>query len=94
MDLYSAESGSTAQFTLSNAKTKATLAEVKGKNTGPISLTRRQLSDPLSHPQYEVVTVSGVIDVIEYRQPGPVFYLSDDPAVWSQLGAGTPPVRK
>ena len=31
------------------------------------------------YPLYQVVTVDGFVEVVEHRQPGPVFSISDDP---------------
>jgi len=33
----------------------------------------------------EVVTVGGITDVIEHRNPGSVFYMTDDPDVWRAI---------
>jgi hypothetical protein len=89
MDLYS---DNTARSALSSAKTNALLGEVKGTTSGTISLKNLRLDNPASYPQYEVVTANGVTDVIEYRRPEPILYITD--AVWSELGAGTPPLPK
>ena len=33
-----------------------------------------------------VATVNGITDIIEFRKMEPVFYMTDDPAVWKELG--------
>jgi hypothetical protein len=33
-----------------------------------------------------VVTVNGITDIVERRTMEPVFYMTDDPAVWKELG--------
>lgn len=38
------------------------------------------------YPAYEVINVSGTIDIVEHRRMEPVFYMSDDPNVWKALG--------
>jgi hypothetical protein len=43
---------------------------------------------PEGYPAYNVVEVEGVIDIVERRKMEPVFYMTDDPAVWAELGVG------
>jgi hypothetical protein len=45
---------------------------------------------PHEHPSYRVVKVNGVVDVIEHRKAGDIFYLCDDPLVWKALGIPYP----
>ena len=39
------------------------------------------------YPSYEVLTSNNVIDIIEHRKMEPIFYTTDDPSVWAELGA-------
>ena len=39
------------------------------------------------YPAYEVVTVKGVTEIMEHRKMEPIFYVTDDPAVWKQYSA-------
>lgn len=41
---------------------------------------------PKGYPSYEVITVSGITDIIEHRKMEPIFYVTDDPNVWRELG--------
>jgi hypothetical protein len=41
-------------------------------------------------PSYEVVTADGITDIIEHRAMEPIFYISEDPKVWSELGVKQP----
>lgn len=41
---------------------------------------------PNGYPAYNVVVVNGITDIIERRRMEPVFYMTDDPAVWKELG--------
>jgi len=41
---------------------------------------------PKGYPKYLVVSVKGVTDVIEQRKMEPIFYMTDDPNVWKELG--------
>lgn len=40
---------------------------------------------PKGYPAYNVVTVNGITDIIERRKMEPIFYMTDDPAVWAEL---------
>ena len=41
---------------------------------------------PKGYPAYIVATINGIADIIEFRKMEPVFYMTDDPAVWKELG--------
>ena len=45
----------------------------------------KPLKVPFEYPVYLVFTYEGVIDIVEHRAMEPVFYMTDDPVVWSQL---------
>lgn len=72
------------------------IARMNGKTRadGPIRLKDPRPGFPNDYPSYEVITVKGITDIIEHRKMEPVFYVTDDPAVWSELGVGTPPVLR
>ena len=36
------------------------------------------------YPAYEVITVNGIVDIVEHRRMEPVFYVTDDPDVWRE----------
>lgn len=40
---------------------------------------------PKGYPVYNVVTVNGITDIVERRKMEPIFYMTDDPAVWAEL---------
>jgi hypothetical protein len=40
------------------------------------------------YPYYALMTANGVSEVIEYRQAGAIFYISDDPGIRKQLSKG------
>ena len=42
------------------------------------------------YPAYEAITVKGVVDIVEYRAMEPVFYMTDDPEIWKELGVTDP----
>jgi len=81
-------SGRTAEFELSDANGKK-LAVVIGKKKGlePISLIGVDPSSGLLvYPTYAIVTVNGMTEVIEHRQRGSVFHITDDIEVLTKLG--------
>ena len=41
---------------------------------------------PKGYPAYNVVTVDGITDIIERRKMEPIFYVTDDPAIWKESG--------
>ncbi len=41
---------------------------------------------PKGYPKYKVVTINNITDVIELRKMEPVFYMTDDPKIWKELG--------
>ena len=87
MNYYINSSGRTATFILLNAK-KQKLAEVQGTVSGlePYKLKNPRTGFPPGYPLYEVVTVNGINEIIEHRKMEPMFYITDDPNVWVELG--------
>lgn len=67
-----------AQFILKDRHGKV-IAKVSGKKQD--LSTGRSLSD---YPAYVTITVNGVTDIIEHRRMEPIFYVTDDPAVWKK----------
>lgn len=86
MNYYVNSSGRTSTFILRDAK-KQKLAEVKGSQKGiePLKLNDPGSGFPPGYPSYEVVTVNGVTEVIEHQKIEPIFYVTDDLAVWAEL---------
>jgi hypothetical protein len=39
---------------------------------------------PSGYPAYEAITVHGITEIIEHRKMEPIFYVTDDAAVWKQ----------
>jgi len=86
MDYY-IDAGRTAKFTLRNSY-GFVLSEVKGsiKGTEPLQRGTKLQGYAPGYPEYEVVTVGDVTDIIEHRKMEPIFYVTDDPAVWAEFG--------
>jgi hypothetical protein len=87
MDLHSTFSGGKAVFKLYkkgdllNIK-KYTVTTDEQPNIRSVQLN----SQSSGYPRYKVVTINGITDVVELRKMEPVFYMTDDPAVWKALG--------
>jgi hypothetical protein len=86
MSYYVMPWGRSATFILQNKKGQ-TLKEVDGKEKGlePLQLNHPPPGFPEGYPAYEIITVNGITEIIEHRKPEPIFYITDDPAVWNEL---------
>jgi hypothetical protein len=89
MSYYIMPWGSSATFTVRDRKGQ-TLEKVDGKVKGlePLELKHPPPGFPPGYPSYEVITVNGITEIIEHRKMEPIFYVTDDPAVWKELGIG------
>jgi hypothetical protein len=89
MSYYVMPWGSSATFTLRDKKAQV-LTKVNGKVKGsePFQLKHPPPGFPPGFPAYEVVTVNGMTEIIEHKKQEPIFYITDDPAVWKELGVG------
>jgi hypothetical protein len=87
MSYYIKPTGRTATFELYDLK-KHRLAKVNGTQRGsePLQLQAPRRGSPPGYPSYEVITVDGIVDIIEHRRMEPVFYVTDNPDVWRELG--------
>ena len=81
--------GRSATFMLRDRKGQIrTKVHGKTRGLGPNQLKHPPPGFPPGYPSYEVITVNGITEIIEHRKPEPIFYLTDDPAVWKELGVG------
>jgi hypothetical protein len=89
MSYYTMPWGRSATFTVQDKKGQ-TLTKVKGKlkGFGPLQLNHPPPGFPPGYPSYEIITVNGMTDIIEHRKPEAIFYVTDDPSVWKELGVG------
>ena len=89
LSYYSVPWGGIATFILQTTKGQ-TLKKVYGKVKGlePLQLKNSPPGFPPGYPSYEIITVNGITDIIEHRKMEPIFYITDDPAVWKELGVG------
>ena len=87
MNYYVKPWGSSATFILKDTKGQV-LEKVDGKVKGlePFHLKHSPPGSAPGYPSYELITVNGITDIIEHRKLEPIFYITDDPAVWKELG--------
>ena len=87
MSYYSIPWGRSAMFVLKDTKGQIrTKIYGKTRGLGPNQLKQPPPGFPPGSPAYEVITVNGITDIIEHRKPDDIFYVTDDPAVWKELG--------
>ena len=89
MSLYYSFWGGNVKFILQDKK-GGTLTKVYGEanGRGPLYLNHPPQGFPPGYSAYEVITINGITDIVELRKPEPIFYITDDPAVWKELGVG------
>ena len=87
MDYYAVPSR-TATFILRNVRTGKKIATVDGtlKGLEPLNLDKVQGPPYDRYPQFEIITAGKITEVIEHREMGSIFYVTDDPKVLSTLG--------
>ena len=89
MSYYVLPWGRIAVFNFSDNKGNQ-IAHVSGKLKGyePKLLKKSKRTGMYDgDPSYEIITVNGITDIIEHRKMEPIFYVTDDPEVWAELGA-------
>ena len=88
MDYYIGFNGREAVLKLYKNDEFFSINKVIGDQRGfsPIELKNPPAGFPKGYPAYEVITVNGVTDIIEHRRMEPVFYVTDDPEIWEELG--------
>lgn len=63
-----------------------TLSKIEGIiGAHPLLLKNQREGFPPGLPEYQVITIDGITDIVEHRKMEPVFYMADDPAVWQEL---------
>ena len=88
MSYYMKLWGSSAKFALQDTKGQL-LEKAEGKVIcrEPFQLKNPPQGFAASYPSYEAVTVGGVTEIMEHKKMEPIFYITDDPAVWKQYRA-------
>lgn len=87
MSYYVRPWGRSATFILRDPKGQIrTKVDGKVKGVEPLQLKHPRSGFPPGYPAYEVITVNGMTEIIEHRKMEPIFYVTDDPTVWKELG--------
>ena len=89
MDYYVYPGERTATFTLHQGKSSwGSTNKITGvvRGSQPLQLKNPPPGFPKGYPSYEVITVDGITDIIEHRRMEPLFYVTDDPGIWEELG--------
>ena len=91
-DYYSTFSGGELVFKLYEkdhffAMQKCIISTKTGDKLQSIQLKNPPAGSPKDYPRYKVITINGRTDIIEHRKMEPIFYTTDDPAIWKELGA-------
>ena len=88
MSYYIKPWGSSATFILQDTKKQILeKADGKVKCKEPFQLKNPPQGFASGYPSYEAITVNGMTEIIEHRKMEPIFYVSDDTAVWKQYSA-------
>jgi hypothetical protein len=75
----------TSQFILRDTQGRRIKKESeKMRCRAPFELANPPQGFPSGYPAYEAITVNGITEIIEHRKPEPIFYVTDDTAVWKQ----------
>jgi hypothetical protein len=82
---YTTPWGGTAQFILRD-KNKQTIEKKSGevRCAKPLQLKTPPRGFPPGYPNYAVVTVNGVTEILEQKRPEDILYVTDEPAIWKQ----------
>jgi hypothetical protein len=88
MSYYIDSSGRSVTFELRDIQ-KNKIAKVKGTQLGldPLELGVAKAEATSKYSSYEIITINGITEVIEHRRMEPIFYITDDPNVISELKA-------
>ncbi len=85
MSYYSMPWGGSAQFTLQNKNGQVMMKEDgKVRCKEPFQLKSSPQQSSSGYPAYEPITVNGITEIIEHRRMEPIFFVTDNPAVWKQ----------
>ena len=66
---------------------RSTVSSATLQGSEPLTLVPDGATGPIPYPSDEIVTVNGIVEIIEHRRMGPVFYMTDEPDIKRKLGA-------
>jgi hypothetical protein len=85
MSYYVKPWGGIAQFVLLDGKGQILQKENgRSKCSKAFQLNDRSTQSFSGYPAYQSISVHGITEIIEHKKMEPIFYVTDDPAVWKQ----------
>ena len=81
MNYYVSPFGDTVTFAMLGPR-----KQVIAKASGHLP-EERHFPGSTGYPVYEVITINGATEIVEHRRMEPIFYLTDDPALWRALAS-------
>lgn len=99
MELHSTFSGGAVVFKLYEKRNffytqKFTITSDEQPSMRSMQLKDTQEGFPKGYPRYKVITINGLTDIVELRRMEPIFYMSDNPAVWNEIAGQSLPANK
>jgi len=98
MNYYSTPGVGVALFILKDKKNRV-LAKIYAtqKRGGPFGSDGFPMRSGNDYPCFAVITANGKTEIIEHKKMEPIFYITDDPAIWRTLmgvepSAGSPAI--
>jgi hypothetical protein len=85
MSLYDSLWGDDVKLILNDRKGQITKVYGKEVDKGPLHLKHPSQGFAPGYPAYNIINVNGITEIVEYRKPEPIFYITDDPAVRKEL---------
>lgn len=80
--------GPRAKFLLLDSSTSKTISQLTAKlKCEQFHMSPSQQESISGYPVDQAVNVDGIIEIIEHRKMEPIFYLTDDQAVWKRYSA-------
>jgi hypothetical protein len=79
MNYYISPFGDPVNFAMLDPR-KQVIAKVSGHLPA-----ERHLAGLTGYPAYEIITINGATEIVEHRRMEPIFYLTDERAVWAAL---------
>ncbi len=86
MSYYTGPLGRTAKFTCTDTAGREITVRGTLRGLKPMHLKNSPPGFPPGYPSYEVISFAGKSEVIEHRKMEPVFYVSDDEGIRTELG--------
>lgn len=85
MSYYNPPWGGRAEVILQDEKSHTIAKQIGSiRCQEPLHLKTQSPTSSSGYPAYEVITVNGLTEIVEHRKMEPIFYVTDDAAIWKQ----------